>query len=81
MIALLTAAALACLPTPQVHAELADKYGEARVAAGLSGRGAILELWASEAGTWTALVTRPDGLSCIVDAGQGIAMFPQGDPA
>lgn len=80
MIALLTAAA-ACLPTPQVHAELADKYHEARIIAGLSNRGAILELWASEGGTWTALVTRPDGMSCIVDAGQGIAAFAPGDPA
>ena len=84
MIAFLTTVALACIPTADAHAELRDKHHEARVIAALSDRGGVLEVWASPTGTWTALVTRPDGLSCPVDAGQAITVTPAepaGDPA
>ena len=84
MIAALILAA-ACLPTADAHARLADAYGEARIMAGLSDRGAILEIWiAPEGGTWTALITTPDGVSCQVDAGQVHTVAPPitpGDPA
>ncbi|RNF35769.1 hypothetical protein [Paracoccus methylarcula] len=70
MIDLILAAGLACLPTAQVYEQLTETYSETRAVSGLSDRGAILEIWASPEGTWTALITTPDGRSCLLDAGQ-----------
>lgn len=85
MIAALTlAASAACIPTAQLHTHLAEQYHEARVAAGLTEQGAIFELWASPEGTWTALVTRPDGLSCMIGSGEAVSVWPKpapGEPA
>ena len=79
MLSLILAAA-ACFPTPEIHAQLGDKYGEARLAVGLSQSGAVLEIWSGPDGGWTALVTRPDGLSCVVDVGQGMQVVMPGEP-
>ncbi|MFN3614512.1 MAG: hypothetical protein ACK4WC_08130, partial [Rubrimonas sp.] len=47
------------------------KYGETRRAAGLQNRGSVTEIFASEkTGTWTIIVTRPDGVACAVAAGE-----------
>jgi len=50
---------------------LQTNYGEARTGAGLSeGNSGMIEIFASEeTGTWTILLTRPDGQSCLVAAG------------
>lgn len=85
MIAAFAAAALAaCQPSTEVYQSLTRDFNESRVAAGLNKKGNVLEVWASPEGTWTALLTRPDGTSCIVDAGSGVAAYPMaapGDPA
>lgn len=83
MIASLILATAVCVPTQQAHETLAEKHSESRIVAALSNEGAVLEIWASPDGTWTALVTRPDGLSCPIGAGQAIATFTvtEGEPA
>lgn len=50
---------------------LQDFYGESRTGAGLSnGNASMIEIFAShQTGTWTILLTRPDGQSCLVAAG------------
>lgn len=60
-----------CKPRDQLIALLSNKYKESRRAYGLQNRRQVLELYASEKGTWTAVVTTPDGRSCIVAAGEG----------
>lgn len=78
------AAQAACLPTADLYARLRSGFEESRAMAGISTRGTVLEIWSSPSGTWTAMITRPDGTSCVVDAGSGIAAFqPEapGDPA
>lgn len=61
----------ACAPRAAVVAQLERKYGETRRGAGLQNRGAVTEVFASATtGTWTIIVTRPDGLSCAVAAGE-----------
>lgn len=66
----------ACGPRAQVLAWLAANYQEAPVAAGLSGRGALVEVLASPDGTtWTILVTAPGGRTCVVGAGEGWRMI------
>ncbi|RMC37579.1 hypothetical protein [Paracoccus alkanivorans] len=76
MFGFIMAAVVACLPTQQIHTQLADTYHENRVMAGLNNAGAIIELWASVDGSWTVLLTLPDGMSCVMDTGHDYIAFP-----
>ncbi|TVQ34274.1 MAG: hypothetical protein EA356_10820 [Geminicoccaceae bacterium] len=50
---------------------LADRYREVPVSIGLQNDGQLIEVFASgDTGTWTILLTRPDGVSCILAAGK-----------
>jgi hypothetical protein len=61
----------ACAERAKVIERLAEKYGETRQSMGLHHNNGVLEVYASaETGTWTILVTMPDGLSCLIAAGQ-----------
>lgn len=64
-----------CAPRDQVVAGLATGFDEVRRGAGLTagpdGRAQVLEIYASEAGSWTVVVTLPDGRTCLVASGQG----------
>lgn len=60
-----------CAARADIVAQLEKKYGETRRAAGLQNRGSVTEIFASEkTGTWTIIVTRPDGVACAVAAGE-----------
>lgn len=59
-----------CGPRDEVVATLLDRYGENFSGGGLQGERAVYEVWTSdEVGTWTILLTRPDGISCIMASG------------
>ena len=62
---------------------LATKYGELRVAGGLQSATEMVEVFTSTAtGSFTILLTRPNGLSCIVSTGKGWnAIEPTEGPA
>ena len=60
----------ACGPHDKVVAQLADHYGEARRASGLTGDGYLMEIFAAPTGGWTILITLPGGPACIVGAGE-----------
>jgi hypothetical protein len=49
--------------------QLKTKYQESRQAVGLISNNGAAELYVSEKGTWTMLVTLANGKSCIVAAG------------
>jgi len=49
---------------------LKKRYSEEPVSMGLSSNGGVMEVYASEEGTWTLIITRPDGTSCLIDAGE-----------
>lgn len=78
------AQAAACGPRDAIVEALDGKYAERRLGAGLQpGRG-VIEVYASESGTWTLLLTLPNGASCVLAAGEawsGPAPAPPGDPA
>jgi Rad3-related DNA helicase len=60
-----------CADREQVVARLAEQYGETLQSAGMNNDNAVLEIYASEdTGTWTILVTRPDGVACLIAAGE-----------
>jgi hypothetical protein len=59
----------ACAKRDQVVAKLGDKFGETIKSIGLSKSG-VVEVYSAENGSWTILMTRPDGVSCMVASGQ-----------
>jgi len=60
----------ACGPRDQIVATLLDRYGENFSGGGLQNDAAVYEIWTSaEEGTWTILLTRPNGISCVMAAG------------
>ena len=59
-----------CATRHSVVDKLAVKYGEAFGGGGLRSAESIFEVWISqELGTWTILMTRADGVSCIMASG------------
>lgn len=60
-----------CADRTQVVERLQTKYGETRQSMGLGRNNGVVEVYASdETGTWTILLSRPDGLACLVAAGE-----------
>jgi len=64
---------LPCAPTALMNEQLRGKYGEAVVSAGVSQGGLVYVTANAETGTFTVLLQRPDGISCILVAGRGWA--------
>ncbi len=61
----------ACAERTAVVERLAERYGETLQSMGMHANDGLLEVYASEAtGTWTILVTTPDGTSCMIAAGE-----------
>ena len=62
--------AQSCGDREEVVSRLGTLHAERLVAAGLQDERHIVEVWASEDGTtWTILLTRADGVACLVGAG------------
>lgn len=58
-----------CAPRDALVGHLGSKYEESQVAGGLRTQTEIVEVWRSEQGSWTILVTDARGVSCIMAAG------------
>lgn len=56
--------------------QLAVNYAENTVGLGLVNNGNVLEILVSKNGTWTILVTKPDGISCVVATGEAWEKIP-----
>ena len=64
------AQALACAPRAALATKLAADYGETLSARGLQNPNALIEVFASaESGSFTVLISRADGMSCILSTG------------
>ena len=60
-----------CGQRDEMVAGLEKRYAETPVSMGLASNGAVVEVFASASGTWTIIMTHPNGLSCLVVAGEG----------
>jgi len=74
-----------CADREVVTKQLAAKYGETFAGGGLRNSDAIFEVWKSaEHGTWTIIMTMPNGKSCVMAAGtdwrDGLPEMPAGIP-
>lgn len=59
-----------CAEHAMVVERLAARYQESRQVIGLAANGAVIELFASESGSWSLTVTAPGGPTCLVASGQ-----------
>ena len=50
---------------------LKDRYREGRTAFGITADGQLLEVFSAPSGSWTLLMTRPGGKSCLMSSGDG----------
>ena len=60
-----------CKERGEILDKLSSTYSETPIAAGLSATGSVFEVIASEGGSWTMLMTRASGISCVLAWGQG----------
>ena len=70
-------AQMVCGKRADMVRHLSEQYGETRRSMGLAeGRG-VVELYASEeTGTWTILITSPQGTACMMAAGRAFQVEP-----
>jgi hypothetical protein len=82
-------AAVPCMARDDLVGYLTSKFSETKRAIGLAGLKAnprVVEFFASDAGTWTILMTDSRGLSCMVFSGERLEWIeavpePEGDPS
>ncbi len=60
-----------------IVASLEKTYSEAPVSMGLGSNGTIIEVFASPSGTFTIILTRPNGLTCVMAAGENWEDLPK----
>lgn len=71
-----------CAPRDQVIDGLAQTYGETRRSLGIAANNAVMEMFAAtDTGTWTLIVTMPDGMTCLVASGIGYEALTDPLPA
>jgi hypothetical protein len=56
---------------------LKKKYGEDPVAVGTVNQDRFMQIFVSQKGTWSVVVTKTDGNACIVAAGKNWEALPQ----
>lgn len=50
--------------------QLKGKYAELTKSMGLAANGSVLEVLTAKTGSWTVLVTTPQGVTCLIAAGE-----------
>ena len=66
-----------CASTEDVYSIISDKFQEQRVLSGISLSGYVTEIWLNaDSGSWTAIVTHPNGISCVADEGTDGTRIP-----
>jgi hypothetical protein len=71
-----------CAPREVVITRLSDGYGETRRSIGLAANSTLVEMHASDdSGTWSITVTHPNGMTCLVAAGNSFEEIEEELPA
>ena len=76
MLSLPAMAQVVCSERGKFLERLATGYEESPVAMGLASNGSVLEVLASDGGSWTIIVTTPTGKSCVVASGEAWEEVP-----
>ena len=67
---------MACGERSALVGQLQEKYKESAQGIGMTGNGAVVELLTSEAGSWSMVLTMPNGKSCLIATGDGWEQAP-----
>ncbi|WP_323763873.1 hypothetical protein [Marinovum sp.] len=71
-----------CMPRDHMVDSLSSKFSESLAGGGLQTEQRLIEIWrSSDSGSFTIIMTRPDGISCVVAAGEywhDVAAAPAG---
>lgn len=75
-----------CAPRDAIVDRLTTEFKETRRSIGLQGSAAVFEVFASEEGSWTMIMTGATGVTCVLAAGDTwsedvSARLVAGDPA
>lgn len=62
---------LACARRSNIVRNLEVKYQEELIAIGLADTGRLIEVFASNSGSFTILLSYPNGYSCVAASGEG----------
>lgn len=65
-----------CGDRAELVSRLEKGYAESPRSLGLASNGAVFEVFLSAKGTWSLLVTLPNGQSCVVAAGEAWENLP-----
>ncbi len=66
-----------CGSHQSISESLKKSYTEAPVSMGVTVGGGVIEVFSSEKGTWTLVITQPNGMSCLIAAGQDWENLPK----
>lgn len=70
-----------CAKREMVIERLHNKFGETRQSIGLGRNNSVVEVFAStDTGTWTIVVTMPNGVSCLVASGESFEQLAEDVP-
>ena len=71
------AQAAVCGERSAVLTALGGRFAEKLESMGLAGNGTVVEVLSSEDGTWTIIMTAPNGVSCLLAAGDYWRRLPK----
>ena len=63
-------ASIVCDDRTKIVSSLSNDYKETRESIGLANSGSVVEVFSATDGSWSMIVTRPDGLTCLIAAGR-----------
>jgi len=66
-----------CSSHKTVTDNLRKAYAETPVSMGVTVGGAVVEVYASSEGTWTLMITQPNGVTCLIAAGKDWETLPK----
>lgn len=67
-----------CGPHKMISENLKKKFTETPKSMGVTNSGSIVEVYLSPKGSWTLVMTQPNGMSCLIAAGQDWETLPRG---
>lgn len=73
-------AEVVCAPKDRLEQKLRVQFGNSPMAMGVRSPSEIMEIWTSDAGDWTLVITYASGRSCIVAMGESWQSYDQKKP-
>ncbi len=69
-----------CTDRDTILSNLSTEYSEAPVAMGIANNGGVIEILSSASGkSWTIILTMPNGMTCMIAAGESWEFLPKQD--